>query len=392
MANSTTFSFTGSVQSWTVPSRVQAVQVECYGAGTSTANGGYSKGVVPVSPGDTLYLYVGGSNSGVDGGWPNGGDGGSKNYDNGYSSGTMEGAGGAGSSDVRLNVDQRESTIVSAGGAGGQGNQSGWDQSPDYESNARDGDETGGAKGNGGNASNASTPHLWAAGGDAGASGNWWGGHGGSDKTGGYGRAMRAAAGGGGGGGFNGGSGGQAKADYYGSNWIESVAAGGGGGRSHFDSSVTNTTNTRGGGSSGDGQIVLTYDEPPLEPSNLAASLSDFDVTLTWTDNSGDEEEFRIYRGPDTSSLSQIATVGAGVTSYVDTPPSTGENYYYGVTAYKSGIGTESATDTTSLFYTSGPYTYDGSTFSRKQVYYYDGSTWQPGVLKQYNGSTWEQL
>ena len=65
--NSLVFNFTGAVQNYSVPSEVQSLEIEVYGA----AGGGYNNGansggkgglihaVVPVQPRTMLFIYVG---------------------------------------------------------------------------------------------------------------------------------------------------------------------------------------------------------------------------------------------------------------------------------------------------------------------------------------------
>jgi len=75
----------------------------------------------------------------------------------------------------------------------------------------------------------------------------------------------------------------------------------------------------------------------PAAPSNLAAvAVSRTQVNLTWTDNSSNETGFRIYRSTDGLNFSQIATVGAGVTSYSNTGLRRNRLYYYRARAYNS--------------------------------------------------------
>jgi hypothetical protein len=76
--------------------------------------------------------------------------------------------------------------------------------------------------------------------------------------------------------------------------------------------------------------------EAPAAPSRLRGRGSRTSVSLTWRDNSDNEDGFHIYRGLSSSSLSLIATVGANVTSYTDTGLSRRTRYYYKVCAYNS--------------------------------------------------------
>lgn len=83
-----TFSYTGTVQSYTIPAGVTQILVSAYGAaggggtgpfdhrscGGSPGLGGNVECTVPVTPGNTYYVFVGGSGSSA-GGWNGGGAG-----------------------------------------------------------------------------------------------------------------------------------------------------------------------------------------------------------------------------------------------------------------------------------------------------------------------------
>jgi len=76
----------------------------------------------------------------------------------------------------------------------------------------------------------------------------------------------------------------------------------------------------------------------PTAPSNLVATaVSSSQIDLTWDDNSDNEDEFKIHRSPNgSSSWTQIATVGANVTSYSNTGLAASTTYYYRVRASNS--------------------------------------------------------
>lgn len=60
-------------------------------------------------------------------------------------------------------------------------------------------------------------------------------------------------------------------------------------------------------------------------------------LTLTWKDNSNNEQGFFVYRrGPGETNYTQIARVGPNVTRYRDQRPKWWENYCYFVAAYNS--------------------------------------------------------
>ena len=65
--------------------------------------------------------------------------------------------------------------------------------------------------------------------------------------------------------------------------------------------------------------VVSAPVSPPLAPSGLSATLSKTKVVLVWTDNSGNESGFKIERSSHGVTFTQIATVGANVTSYTNT-------------------------------------------------------------------------
>ncbi len=77
---------------------------------------------------------------------------------------------------------------------------------------------------------------------------------------------------------------------------------------------------------------------PPTAPTNLSVALvSQTAITLTWTDASDNETGFRLERSPDGSSeWAQIGTVGANVTTYVNSGLTPATPYFYRVAAYNT--------------------------------------------------------
>src|SRR5262249_25799911 len=77
---------------------------------------------------------------------------------------------------------------------------------------------------------------------------------------------------------------------------------------------------------------------PPAARSGLVAlAASATKVTLTWQDNSSNESGFRIQRSSNGGgSGTQIAQVGAGVTTYTDTTVSKNKSYSYRVCVYNA--------------------------------------------------------
>ena len=128
-AGSTTFGFTGGAQTWTVPCGVTSITVDAAGAGSNIGVGSWAnygnnnpglgartQTTLTVTPGQSLYFYVGGQPApGYLGGYNGGGDGGT-----GYSPGE-EGGGGGGASDIRSAGNTFNDRLVVAAGAGGAG-------------------------------------------------------------------------------------------------------------------------------------------------------------------------------------------------------------------------------------------------------------------------------
>jgi hypothetical protein len=236
------FGYTGSVQIFSVPADAISVFIEAEGAkgwtgGYPGGEGGFSSGTLPVSPGDELYVYVGGQGtvstpadtpSGA--GW-NGGGLGQNN-----SSGDVVGGGG-GASDVRLihsvdplNLTSLESRVIVAAGGGG------------------------------------STNNGSAFGGDGGGLTGENGGQHGSNH---YGRGGTQSSGGDSGGGFgyggnaevwmtpwNGGGGG----GWYGGG-VSTAHSGGGGGSSYAGGVIGGIVER--GGNNGAGRVVIYWGESP---------------------------------------------------------------------------------------------------------------------------------
>ncbi|MCA6362166.1 MAG: HYR domain-containing protein [Bacteroidetes bacterium] len=113
--DSAVFNFTGAVQTFLVPPGVTQVTIKTWGAqgGANWVNntnfGGYVKGTVSVTPGQTLYVYVGGQPTTTAGGF------------NGGGAGDGAGKGGGGGTDVRTISNDLNSRLVVAGGGGGAG-------------------------------------------------------------------------------------------------------------------------------------------------------------------------------------------------------------------------------------------------------------------------------
>ncbi|NCU77329.1 MAG: hypothetical protein EBV59_10410, partial [Synechococcaceae bacterium WB7_1C_051] len=229
---SQSFNYTGSQQTWTVPAGVTSVTVDVQGAqGGATAwgnagLGGRTQATIPVSPGSTIYINVGGQGNTSVGGFNGGGA--------PYGCGCVGGGGGA--SDVRIGGNALGNRAVVAGGGGGGGY--GWNWNNNHGGNGGGLTGEAGKTNNGYNATYCGQGGTQAAGG-AGAAG--WGAPAGSLGNGG-GSAYYGASGGGGY--YGGGSG------YYG--------GGAGGGSSYTFNTATAVTHTQ-GYKSGNGLVTITW-------------------------------------------------------------------------------------------------------------------------------------
>lgn len=104
-----TFTYTGADQSFVVPGGVTEIDVWLWGAGGGYKGGagGFASGAIPVTPGDTLTLVVGGGGGTTSGISAFGGGGSFSNA----------GAGGAGGG--RSGIDLLGTQLIVAGGGGG---------------------------------------------------------------------------------------------------------------------------------------------------------------------------------------------------------------------------------------------------------------------------------
>jgi len=247
LTTSTTYAFTGGVQTFTVPAGVTSVTVDASGAqgglgfncpAAVPGLGGRVQATIAVTPGDVLNIYVGGQGGaalaliGGTAGYNGGGTGGSW-------SGGRSGGGGGGASDIRLNGTALTNRVIVAAGGGGTGVNF----------------ATGNAGGNGGGLTGANglTGTYLGAGATQTAGGA-------PDGTLGQGgNAPGTQTGGGGGGGYYGGG--------------SSAWEGGGGGSSYSGPTASAVTLTA-GSQTGNGVVTLTYLGTPSVTWTPSASLS----------------------------------------------------------------------------------------------------------------------
>lgn len=263
-----TFQPTGANQTWVVPAGVTHIYAKIWGAGgapgtiggwswsSSGGGGGHSFGLIPVIPGETLYIVVG------TGGYSNytgsttplygGGGGFTNNSDNQYA-----GSGGGYSGIFRSSVAQANALLIAGGGGGGSSMYNGnYRGLADWASGGAGGGLVG-AQGHTVGTANVNSGDAnykvgglggsQSAGGTKGAGSSQ--GSDGSALLGGYGGA---SYGGGGGGGYFGGGGG----GYYNAG---TVMGGGGGG-----SGYVGTTVLFGGTYCGAGKFPGFFDDPDL--------------------------------------------------------------------------------------------------------------------------------
>lgn len=263
------YAYTGAYQTVTVPAGCTGVTVDLQGAGGGLSYdevtdpgvhprsaGARVQATIPVTPGDTLYVYVGqqGGDALIStvgaGGWNGGADGGNRTDTTGYTAG-----GGGGATDVRLNGTTAGDRIAVAGGAGGNGGHNeelatvgdGGDSETTGE-NGRTWSVSSTGNAGGGHSGGTHAGDLQPAGtttdGSVGGSGSGFGAGGG---------------GGGGGGGYGGGQGGGLGYKFIGA--IQGGGGGGGGGN-YTAGTATDITETN-GYNTGNGSATLTWELAP---------------------------------------------------------------------------------------------------------------------------------
>ena len=243
--NAQTFSYTGSPQSFIIPSGLTLVNIDAYGAQGGYHDTTYGKGglggrvrtKLTVTPGQTMNIYIGGYGTDTTAGWNGGGCG----------TGCLAtagdyGGGGGGATDIRIGGSSLGYRIIVAGGGGG-----GAYYTTNTNSNGGGGGDTIG--GNGlrlgvYSATYCGSGGSQTAGGLAGT--GYPGATAGTLGVGGASAAGGANGGGGGGGGYYGGGAG-----------ISSGA--GGGGSSYVTSTGTTSTVHNQGYRSGNGQLIVSW-------------------------------------------------------------------------------------------------------------------------------------
>ncbi len=256
-----TFRYTGNRQSFIVPSGVKKLSIVARGAMGGGPDGGGRVGrvsaIIPVKPGQQLYMFVGGPASGQAGGFNGGGNGGASYCE-------CTGYGGGGASDIRSGGYKVTDRILVVGGGGGDG--ANGDEGSDVGGNGGPGGgSTAGAGGNGtgddsGSGGGGGTQSHGGSGGNgaSGSGGGIAGALGVGGDGGGAGSGPSGGGGGGGGGGYYGGGGGGAGSG--GNSSDEEAGGGGGGGSSYIEPDVIKYRAWRGwNGKTPEGLIVLSW-------------------------------------------------------------------------------------------------------------------------------------
>jgi len=143
----------------------------------------------------------------------------------------------------------------------------------------------------------------------------------------------------------------------------------------------------------------------PNAPSGCSATRdSDTQFTITWTDNSSNETGFKIERNTNDTGWSQIGTVSADTTSFVDNstnnptdPPQTNEKYQYRVRAYNNTGNSDYSTDPNVLYTTpSAPSGVSAAYVSDREitVSFTDNSAYEDGfkIERKTDDGSWSQI
>lgn len=272
-----TFEFTGSYQTWQVPSGVTKISFKLYGAsGGRGGAGGEVRGELTSLP-STLHIYVGGQGTegaNAPGGY-NGGGATTGNRGN-------EGSGG-GASDIRFGTSLSNRVVV-AGGGGGSGGYAG---APGGMGGGliAEGGGSGQGGGGGGGTQTAGGSAGYSNGGSPATSGSF-----GVGGTGGF--SWNAGGGGGGGGWYGGGGGGPDD------NSCCSDGGGGGGGSSYARSDITLNVQHQAGVNTGNGRVEISYQLPitliSFSGEQIDYSLARFELVMSANISGLTNEDFQI--------------------------------------------------------------------------------------------------
>jgi len=288
--------YSGTFQKIIIPACVDSIAVDVYGAqgGASIAgatigpagdSGGRVQAVLPVTPGDSIFVYAGGhgdsavtTGAGGAGGYNGGANGSHVNV------ASSAGGGGGGASDIRLNGTALADRIVVAGGAGGSGH-------PNSCGTNEPGGDGGGLTG--GNGTDCTAAYAGGGTQSSGGAGEASAGpnSGASGTLGNGGAAPSNASGGGGGGGYYGGGGGYDGGGGGGSGYVETTA-----------SSVIQTTGYR----AGNGLVVITMKSITTITASIDSMVSSGCTSYLWAVPSGGATPYTYAWAPVSSSADTL--------------------------------------------------------------------------------------
>jgi hypothetical protein len=259
---STHFAYTGEIQYFKVPAGVTKIRVDAIGArgGLGGGNGGRIDAVLPVIPGETLRVFVGGKGSGRKEGFNGGGSGG------GGPTSNASGTGGGGASDLRDRPSVYHRILVAGGGGGagggdkgGAGGAGGGTFGGSGASGSGPQQHGGGGGGKGGTQHHGGYPGLGGQGPSSNGINGWPGGvAGGGDGVGCFISFCTGGGSGGGGGGYLGGGCGGSGAVFVGGAF--GSGGGGGGGSSYAEPTAEQVHSYRGWKTAtGNGEVTISW-------------------------------------------------------------------------------------------------------------------------------------
>jgi len=117
---------------------------------------------------------------------------------------------------------------------------------------------------------------------------------------------------------------------------------------------------------------ATTLANVPAAPSGLTVtSTTSSNISLAWTDNSGNEQGFRIQRKKGaTGTYTEIATRGANITTYSDNDSTLldGTQYYYKICAYNTAGNSAFSTEVSGTTLLAKPTSATATAVSRSQI------------------------
>lgn len=139
---------------------------------------------------------------------------------------------------------------------------------------------------------------------------------------------------------------------------------------------------------------------PPAAPSALAASpLSSSQISLSWTDNAGNEDGVQIERSTDGNVFGPAGTAGANATGYTDTGLGAGTQYWYrvrAINAYGQSAYSNVVTATTPISPPAAPSGLTATAVSKSQINlaWKDNSGDEDGfrIERSTNGTAFSQI